>query len=176
LERLKDCRQKAARFLLFDETFPKLGQRAHSRDLVHLMRQIIRMFDEAVKEVTLDVPTGLPYKTRRKQHQLKRRLLRKHLRPLLATALKACSPGYESVCVLMLEGVISRLQDPNLVLQTASVQRLTKRLQRFVKKHGATITPCSIWLSPKIRPKPPMRLKAPMAASSLSASSLNLSD
>ena len=111
----------------------------HLRDLVHLIRQIIRMFDEAVKEVTLDVPKGLPYKTRRKQHQLKRRLLRKHLRPLLTTALTACSPGYESVCVLMLEGVIAQLQDPALVLQTASVQRLTKRLQRFVKKHGATI-------------------------------------
>jgi hypothetical protein len=202
LEHLKDCRQKPARFLLFDETFPKLGKRTHSlgvvicehglirsvrtlnrkareipdqlrsvvgecyhpefflsdlavtyskpleraglnlkhlRDLVHLMRQIIRMFDEAVKEATLDVPKGLPYKTRRKQHQLKRRLLRKHLRPFLATALKAFSPGYESVCVLMIEGVISQLQDPNLVLQTASVQRLTQRLQRFVKKHGATI-------------------------------------
>jgi len=202
LERLKDCRQKPTRILLFDETFPKLGQRAHSlgvvicehglirsvrtlsrkareipdqlrtvvgehyrpeffltdlavtygkyleraglqmqhlRDLVHLMRQVIRMFDEAVKEVTLDVPKGLPYKVRRKQHQLKRRLLRKHLQPFLATALQAFSPGYESVCVLMLEGVISQLQDPDLVLQTASVQRLTKRLQRFVKKHGATI-------------------------------------
>jgi hypothetical protein len=202
LERLKNCRQKTARFLLFDETFPRLGKRAHSlgvvicehglirsvrtlsrkardipdqlrsvvgkhyrpeffltdlaitygkhleraglslehlRDLVHLMRQIIRMFDDAIKEVTLDVPKGSPYKTRRKQHKLKQRLLRKHLQPFLATALKAFSPGYESVCVLMLEGIISQLQDPDLVLQTASVQRLTKRLQRFVKKHGATI-------------------------------------
>jgi hypothetical protein len=202
LERLKHCRQKPTRFLLFDETFPRLGKRVHSlgvviceyglirsvrtlsrkardipdqlrsvvgehyrpeffltdlaitygkhleraglnlahlRDLVHLMRQIIRMFNEAVKEITLDVPKGLPYKARRKQHKLKQRLLRKHLQPFLATALKAFSPGYESVCVLMLEGVISQLQDPDLVLQTASVQRLIKRLQRFVKKHGATI-------------------------------------
>lgn len=202
LDRLKDCRQKVARFLLFDETFPKLGKRAYSlgvaiceyglirsvrtlnrkardipdqlqsvigehyrpeffltdlaitygkhleraglnlahlRDLVHLIRQIIRMFDDAIKEVTLDVPKGLPYKARRKQHKLKRRLLRKHLQPFLATILKAFSPGYESVCVLMLEGVISQLQDPDLVLQTASVQRLTKRLQRFAKKHGTTI-------------------------------------
>lgn len=202
LDRMKDCRQKATRFLLFDETFPKLGKRAYSlgvvicehglirsvrtlsrkardipnqlrdvvgthyrpdffltdlavtynkhleraglnlehlRDLVHLIRQIIRMFDEAVKEVTLDVPKGLSYKSRRKQLRLKRRLLRKHLQPFLATALKAFSPGYESVCVLTLEGVLSQLQDPGLVLQTASVQRLGKRLQRFLKKHGPTI-------------------------------------
>ena len=202
LERLKDCRQKATRFLLFDETFPKLGKRSHSlgviicehglirsvrtlnrkvrdipnqlrdvvgehyqpdffltdlavtygkhleraglslehlRDLVHLIRQIIRLFDDAVKEVTLNVPKELPYKQRRKQKRLKQRLLRKFLRPILGTALKAFSPGYESVCVLMLEGVVSQLRDPDLILQTASVHRLANRLQRFIKKHGSTI-------------------------------------
>lgn len=202
LERLKDCRQKAARFLLFDETFPKLGKRAYSlgvvicehglirsvrtlsrkardipdqlqavvgehyrpdffltdlaitygkhleragltlkhlRDLVHLMRQIIRLFDDAIKEITLNVPKGLSYQQRRKQKRLKQRLLSKHLRPILRTALKAFSPGYESVCVLMLEGTIAQLQDPGLIMQTVSVQRLTKRLHRFVKKHGSTI-------------------------------------
>ena len=202
LERLKLCRQKGARFLLFDETFPKLGQRAyrlgvviceyglirsvrtlrrkaqdipvqlktvvghhyqpqffltdldvtygkyqeragltlpHLRDMVHLMRQIIRLFDEAVRQVTLDVPKGLPYQERQKQRALKQRLLRKRLRPLLAVALKAFAPGYESVCVLMLEGVVSQLRDPDLVLQTASVQRLATRLARFVKKHAPAI-------------------------------------
>jgi transposase-like protein len=202
LERLKDCRQQAARFLLFDETFPKLGKRAYSlgvvicehglirsvrtlsrkvrdipaqlqavvgehyrpdffltdlavtygkhleraglaskhlRDLVHLMRQIIRLFDEAIKEVTLNVPKGLTYPQRRQQKRLKQRLLRKHLRPILETALKAFSPGYESVCVLMLEGVVSQLCEPDQVPQTASVQRLANRLQRFIKKHGSTI-------------------------------------
>ena len=198
LERLKLCRQQAARFLLFDETFPKLGHRAyrlgvviceyglirsvrtlrrqaqdipaqlqavvgqhyqpqffltdlevtygryqqraglslqHLRDMVHLMRHIIRLFDEAVREVTLDVPKGLPHQERKKQRSLKQRLLRKQLRPILALALKAFAPGYESVCVLMLDGVVSQLRDPNLVLQTASVQRLATRLARFVKKH-----------------------------------------
>jgi hypothetical protein len=202
LERLKTCRQKVARFLLFDETFPKLDKwtyslgvvicehglirsvrtlsrkaqdipaqlRAvvgehyqpeffltdlavtyskykeqaglslqHLRDLVHLMRQVIRLFDDAIKEVTLDVPKGLPHRERRKQRKLKQRLLRKRLHPILGTALKAFSPGYESVCVLILEGVISQLRNPDLVLQTASVQRLAHRLQRFVKKHGSTI-------------------------------------
>ncbi len=197
LERLKLCRQKVARFLLFDETFPKLGKRAyrlgvviceyglirsvrtlrrkaqdipaqlqavvgqyyqpqffltdldvtygcykeragltlqHLRDIVHLLRQIIRLFDEAVREVTLDVPKGLPYKERKKQ-----RLLRKRLRPILAVARKAFAPGYESVCVLLLEGVVSQLRDPDLVLQTASVQRLATRLERFVKKHSPAI-------------------------------------
>ena len=130
LERMKDCRQKAAHFMLYDETFPKLGQRAYSlgvviceyglirsvrtirrkakdipnqlrnvvgahyqpeyfltdlevsygeyltraglslkhlRDIVHLMRQIGRMFDDAVREVTLDVPKGLPHPERQKQ-------------------------------------------------------------------------------------------------------------
>lgn len=202
LERLGRCRQKTARFLLFDETFPKLGQRAyrlgvviceyglmrsvrtlrrkaqdipaqlkavvgphyqpqffltdldvtygkykqqaglalpHLRDVVHLMRQIIRLFDEAVAEVTLDVPKRLPHQARKKQRALKQRLLRKQLRPSLALALKAFTPGYESVCVLMLEGVVSQLRDPDLVLQTASVQRLATRLERFVKKHNPAI-------------------------------------
>lgn len=202
LERLKLCRQKSAGFLLFDETFPKLGKRAyrlgvviceyglirsvrtlrrksrdipaqlqavvgqhyqpqffltdldvtygkykdragltlpHLRDIVHLMRQIIRLFDEAVREVTLDVPKGLPYTERQKQRALKQRLLRKRLRPILAVALKAFAPGYESVCVLMLEGVVAQLRDPDLVLQTASVQRLATRLERFVKKHAPAI-------------------------------------
>jgi transposase-like protein len=202
LERLSLCRQKGARFLLFDETFPKLGKRAyrlgvvsceyglirsvrtlrrkaqdipaqlqavvgqhyqpqffltdldvtygkykdqaglalqHLRDMVHLMRQIIRLFDEAVREVTLDVPKGLPHKERKKQRTLKQRLLRKQLRPILAVALKAFAPGYESVCVLMLQGVVSQLRDPDLVLQTASVQRLATRLERFVNKHSPAI-------------------------------------
>ena len=54
-------------------------------------------------------------------------------------ALRAFAPGYESVCVLMLEGVVSQLRDPQLVLQTASVKRLAKRLERFVRKHGPAI-------------------------------------
>ena len=65
--------------------------------------------------------------------------MRKRLRPILAVALKAFTPGYESVCVLMLEGVVSQLRDPDLVLQTASVQRLATRLERFVKKHSPAI-------------------------------------
>jgi hypothetical protein len=32
----------------------------HLRDTVHLIRQIARMFDDAVKEVTLDVPKPSP--------------------------------------------------------------------------------------------------------------------
>jgi len=111
----------------------------HLRDKVHLIRQIIRLFNDAVREVTLDVPKGLPLKERKKQHKLKRRLLRKRLQPILALVFKAFSPGYESVCVLMLEGVISLLEDPTVIIQTTSVQRLARRLRRFVKKHGHTI-------------------------------------
>jgi hypothetical protein len=202
LERLNACRQKVAHFLLYDETFPKLGQRAYSvgvviceyglirsvrtirrkaqdipeqwrkvvgvhdqpeyfltdlevtyaeylaraglspkhlRDIVHLMRQIGRLFDDAVTEVTLDVPKGLPQKARQNQRRLKQRLLRKRLQPILITACKAFAPGYEAVCVLMLEGVVSQLRDPKLILQTESVQRLARRMERFVKKHGPAI-------------------------------------
>jgi hypothetical protein len=103
----------------------------HLRDRVHLVRQIVRLFDDAVREVTL--------KERKKQHKLKRRLLRKRLRPVLALVFKAFSPGYESVCVLMLEGVISLLEDTTVIIQTASVRRLARRLRRFVKKHGHAI-------------------------------------
>jgi hypothetical protein len=202
LTRLCQCRQALARFLMFDETFPKMAQRVYSlgvticehglirsvrcvtkkardipaqlrqtvgdhfcpkyfltdldvtynklmraaglelthlRDIVHLIRQIVRLFDDAVKEVTLDVPKGLPLKDRRKQRKLKRRLLRKRLQPMLTLVFKAFSPGYESVCVLMLEGVISQLEDSAIIIQTVSVQRLARRLRRFVKKHGGTI-------------------------------------
>jgi hypothetical protein len=202
LDRLSACRQKVAHFLLYDETFPKLGKRfyslgvviceyglirsvrtirrkakdipeqlrkvigehfhpeyfltdldvtyseyltrakltmTHLRDIVHLMRQIARMFDDAVKEVTLDVPKGLPHKERHKQRHLKQRLLRKHLKPILTTAFKAFAPDYESVCLLMLEGVSAQLRDPKLIIQTESVKRLANRMDRFVKKHGAAI-------------------------------------
>lgn len=52
---------------------------------------------------------------------------------------KAFTPGYEAVCVLILAGLISQLQNPTVVIQTASVQTLSRRLQRFVNKLGATI-------------------------------------
>jgi hypothetical protein len=97
------------------------------------------LFDQAVRDVTLDVPKGLPLKERKKQRRLKRRLLRKYLQPMLTLVFKAFSPGYESVCVLLLEGVVSQLQDPNYLLQTSSVQTLAQRLQRFIKKHGQAI-------------------------------------
>ncbi len=202
LTRLGDCRQRAARFLLFDETFPKLGKRMYSLgvvicehglirsvrtirrkatdiprqlrtvvgghyqpqffltdlevtyaahrtragltvqhllDVVHLLRQIIRLFDDAVREVTVDVPKGLPYKARQQQRALKQRLLRKRLQPLLAVAIKAFRPGYESVCVLLLTGVVAELRNPQHVIQTGSVQRLATRLERFIKKHGPAI-------------------------------------
>jgi hypothetical protein len=194
---LSACRQKVAQFLLFDETFPKLGRRVYSlrvvigeyglsrsvrairrkakdipdqlrqvvggyyhpehfltdlevtygeylaraglclkhlRDIVHLMRLLVRMFDDAVKEVTLDAPKGLPHKERQSQRHLKHRL-----QPILATAFKAFAPGYESVCRLMLEGVAAQLRDPQLILQTESVQRLARRMERFVKKHGPAV-------------------------------------
>ncbi len=202
LQRLSQCRQRGAQFLMYDETFPKLKQRCYSlgvaicefglirsvrcirqkakdipaqlravvgehfhptyfltdldvlyheymtqagltlthlRDTVHLVRQIVRLFDEAVREVTLDVPKGLPMPERKHQLQLKRRLLWKRLQPLLTVTLRAFSPGYESVCVLMLEGRVTQLQDPAVIIQTASVQVLARRLRRFLNKHGATI-------------------------------------
>ena len=202
LDKLKQCRQRAAEFLLYDETFPKMSKRIYSlgvaicehglirsvrcirqkakdipaqlrsvvgehfqpiyfltdldvlyqeymkraglslihlRDTVHLVRQIIRLFEDAIRDVKLDVPKNLSIKDRKHQLQLKRRLLWKRLQPLLHLVFKAFSPGYESVCVLMLEGVVSQLQDPRFIIQTSSVQTLAKRLQRFVNKHGKTI-------------------------------------
>jgi hypothetical protein len=202
LAKLNQCRQAAAHFLLFDETFPKMKKRAyrlgvamcehglirsvrcvtqkakdipaqlgevvgqhfqptylltdldvlyhkymqdagltltHLRDKVHLIRQIVRLFEQAVREVTLDVPKGLSLRERKKQLQLKRRLLHKQLQPLLTLVFKAFSPGYEGVCVLILAGILSHLQDPAVIIQTASVQTLNRRLQRFVNKHGQTI-------------------------------------
>jgi hypothetical protein len=114
-------------------------QLIHLRDRVHLIRQIVRLFDDAVRQVTLDVPKRLPIRERKKQRQLKRRLLRKRLQPMLTLVFKAFSPGYESICVLLLEGVVSQLRDPVYIIQTASVQMLTRRLPRFINKHGQAI-------------------------------------
>jgi transposase-like protein len=111
----------------------------HLRDKVHLIRQIVRLFDQAIRDVILDIPKRLPLRERKKQRQLKRRLLRKQLQPLLALVFKAFTPGYEGLCVLLLEGLVSQLQDPTVVIQTASVQTLSRRLQRFVNKHGDAI-------------------------------------
>jgi hypothetical protein len=209
LARLSACRQKVARFLLYDETYPKMKKRAHSlgvaicehglirsvrcvvrkskdipaqlrdmvkghfqpeyfltdldvgfnkymrdaglelehlRDRVHLIRQILRLFDDAVRDVTLDVPKGLPLKERKKQRRLKRRLLRKRLQPMLDLVFKAFSPDYESICLLLLEGVVSQLGDPDCVIQTSSVQTLARRLQRFLNKHGEALN-TSLYLS-----------------------------
>lgn len=86
--------------VLYHEYLTKAGLTlTHLRDTVHLVRQIIRLFDEAVRDVSLDVPKGLPMPQRKHQLQLKRRLLWKRLQPLLALVFKAFSPGYESVCV-----------------------------------------------------------------------------
>ncbi|MFZ5910159.1 MAG: hypothetical protein ACOYYU_09115 [Chloroflexota bacterium] len=111
----------------------------HLRDKVHLIRQMVRLFAEAVREVTLEAPKGPPTKDRKHQLQLKRRLLGKRLQPLLTLVFKAFSPGYESVCILMLEGLVPQLQDPAIILQTASVRTLTRRMQRFLNKHGDAI-------------------------------------
>jgi len=202
LARLSKCRQAASRFVLYDETYPKMQQRVYSlgvaiceqglirsvrcivrkakdipsqlrsvvgphfepdyfltdldvtfnqymktaglklthlRDRVHLTRQIMRLFDEAVRNVTLDVPKGLPITERKKQRQLKQRLLRKRLQPMLTLVFKAFSPGYQSVCVLLLEGVVTQLRDPASLIQTASVQTLARQVQRFITKHGQAI-------------------------------------
>jgi hypothetical protein len=202
LAHLRACRQAVARFLLYDETYPKLQQRAYSlgvaicehglirsvrcvvckakdisaqlhagvgehfqpeyfltdldvlfnrylqdaglplihlRDRVHLIRQIVRLFDEAVRDVTLEVPKGLPIQDRKHPRRLKQRLLRKQLQPLLTLVFKAFAPGYERLCVLLLEGSVSQLQDGTHVIQTASVLTLARRLQRFITKHQAAI-------------------------------------
>jgi len=194
LNRLNKCRQAVARFLLYDETYPKMKERVYSlgvaicehglirsvrcilskgkditaqlhgvvgkhfqpdyfltdldlmfnkymrdaglnlthlRDRVHLIRQIIRLFNDAIRDITLDVPKGLALSIRKKQLKLKRKLLHKCLKPYLYKVFKAFSPGYESVCSLALEGVVSQLQDPSCIIQTASLKKLVCRLNRF---------------------------------------------
>jgi hypothetical protein len=126
--------------VLFNKYMKDAGLRlTHLRDRVHLIRQIVRLFDDAVRHVTLDVPKRLSIRERKKQRQLKRRLLRKRLQPMLSLVFKAFSPGYESICVLLLKGVVSQLRDPVHIIQTTSVQMLTRRLQRFINKHGQAI-------------------------------------
>jgi hypothetical protein len=126
--------------LMFNKYMKAAGLKLnHLRDRVHLIRQIIRLFEEAIRDITLDVPKGLAIKIRKKQLKLKRRLLRKCLTPYLYMVFKAFSPGYESICVLTLEGVVSQLQDPACIIQASSVQKLACRLQRFIKKHGDAI-------------------------------------
>jgi hypothetical protein len=40
---------------------------------------------------------------------------------------------------LTLEGLVTQLQDPALIIQTVSMQALARRLRRFLNKHGDTI-------------------------------------
>jgi hypothetical protein len=171
------CRQRVARFLLFDETFPKLGQRIYSlgvviceyglirsvctiryktNDIPQQLRAVVgghyqpQLFltDLEVTYAAHAAPAGLSAQHmqdgstccgRSSGCSTKQRLLRKRLRPLLAVAIKAFRPGYESVCVLLLTGVVAELRNPQQVIQTASVQRLATRLERFGKKHGPAI-------------------------------------
>ena len=208
ISKLADCRQKAARILMGDETFPKIIDRdalrakaksvgvvicefglirgvksvanrrwhmkqlfqgaigkhfqpqfflsdyqvhypkivrlalegvRHLKDFVHTLRIIDRYFKEAVRDVTLDVPKGLPLKERRKQRKLKKRLLRKQLKPILLLFFKAFAPGYESVAFIYIEGALSRLEDPSYVIQNESVQVLHRKLTKFFNKHGETL-------------------------------------
>ena len=208
LARLKDCRQKAARVLMGDETFPRIvdGQalraKAHSvgvvicesglirgvkavrhqardlgelfkgvvgtgfhptyflsdfdvhfpkivqravpglrllKDLVHAQRVINRHFDEAVRNVTLEVPKGTSTKNRTRQRDLKRRLLRKRLEPIRAVFIKAFRSGYEAVAFIYIEGALQMLQDPTCIIQTESVRTLHTQLTKFFTKHGPTL-------------------------------------
>ena len=208
ISKLADCRQKAARILMGDETFPKIIDRdalrakaksvgvvicefglirgiksvanrswhmkqlfqgaigkhfqpqfflsdyqvhypkivrlalegvRHLKDFVHTLRIVDRYFNEAVRDVTLDVPKGLALKERRKQRKLKKRLLRKQLKPMLLLFFKAFAPGYESVAFIYIEGALSRLEDPSYVIQNESVKVLHRKLTKFFNKHGETL-------------------------------------
>jgi len=128
----------------FDVHFPKIISQTIDgirllKDFVHAERIIGRYFEVAVRQVTLEVPKGISLKERQKQRDLKRRLLRKRLEPVLALFFKAFRPGYESVAFLYIEGALARLQDPRIVIQTESVRYLHKQLTRFFAKHGATL-------------------------------------
>ncbi len=128
----------------FQVHYPKiveeaLGNIVQLKDLVHALRLIIRYFSEAVRDVTLDVPKGLPLKERKKQKRLKKRLLRKRLQPLLWLFLKAFSPGYEPVAAIYIEGTLAMLQDERVIIQTESVQKLHNKLRKFFNKHGEVL-------------------------------------
>jgi hypothetical protein len=128
----------------FDVHFPKIISQAIDnirllKDFVHAERIIGRYFEVAVRQVTLEVPKGASLKERQKQRDLKRRLLRKRLEPVLALFIKAFQPGYESVAFLYIEGALARLQDPRIVIQTESVRYLHKQLTKFFAKHAATL-------------------------------------
>lgn len=124
--------------------YPKIVRQALEgiqllKDFVHTLRLVDRYFNEAVREVTLDVPKGLPLKERRKQRKLKKRLLRKQLEPILLLFFKAFAPGYESVAFIYIEGALSRLEDPSYVIQNESVRVLHRKLTKFFNKHGETL-------------------------------------
>ena len=58
LERLQTCRQQVARFRLFDETFPKLGQRSYSMGVVICKYGLIRSVCTLSRKVR-DIPAQL---------------------------------------------------------------------------------------------------------------------
>jgi hypothetical protein len=128
----------------FDVHFPKIVKQAISgimllKDFVHAQRVINRHFDEAVRNVTLEVPKGTSTKERNKQRDLKRRLLRKRLEPIRTLFIKAFRSGYEAVAFIYIEGALQMLQDPTCIIQTESVRRLHTQLTKFFTKHGKTL-------------------------------------
>ncbi len=202
LNKLNDCSQKCSRFLMFDETFPKLLKRTwsmgvaicekglirsvriitdkaknieaqlsevvgknyqpvyfltdldqhygkyqknaelnliHLRDVVHTIRWIIRLFDEAVKNVSLSVPKKTSSEERKRQLKIKKKLLSKRLRPLLNNVLKAFKTGNEAVCVLKLCGVLTELQILCEKIKIPSLLNLAKRFESFLKKYESPI-------------------------------------
>lgn len=128
----------------FDVHFPKIVQRAITgiillKDFVHAQRVINRHFDEAVRNVTLEVPQGTSTKDRNKQRNLKRRLLRKRLEPLRALFINAFRSGYEAVAFIYIDAALQMLQDPTCIIQTESVRTLHIQLTKFFTKHGQTL-------------------------------------
>jgi hypothetical protein len=95
----------------------------HLKDFVHTLRIVDRYFNEAIRDVTFDVPTGLSLKERRK--------LRKQLKPIVLLFFKAFAPGHESVAFIYIEGALTRLKDPSLVIQNESVKELHRKLTKF---------------------------------------------
>jgi len=106
-------------------------------DLVHATRIIHRLFEEAIRDSTKGTPkrAKLTPKQRKAQIKLKRKLLRKQLRPIKTILLEAFKVQDLQQAQVFIEVGLLELE----TLSIASVAELVKKLRKFFDKYQALL-------------------------------------
>jgi len=129
-------------FLLTDyhKVYPKsfglsdiLKNIRHLKDTVHTIRLINRLFREAIRDTHIHVPKGTPRKMRKKQQELKKKLLKKRLQPIRKIFNDAFAKGHEGPAHIYIEAALDMLA--HFPRDIESVAELYKKLDKFFRKY-----------------------------------------